>query len=146
MSGHDAQLAAHVQRLLDGQAAQLAAFQATSAAEIARLRESWSSGAEYVAGHEARMQQIRDDHQARMARIVNGETEEPATTDVAQGQVGASTAGRNAPASSVPGPGQPNHAAEEFTADDIKALDMQDFGALRQRMGMGNASGLGLFG
>jgi hypothetical protein len=94
------------------------------------------------------MRQLEEDHKAWLARHLDGlygDDESAPTQEL--GQQGHSDASLGEPATPGRAPaGQPRSAAEQLTSDDIKAMDLQEFAALRQRLGIGNASGRGLFG
>jgi hypothetical protein len=132
MSSHDPERA-YVQSVLDRRASQLDKARAAMQADLDRLVESWRSGTEQeLEAHEQRMAQLRADQAEWFARFLDGEADEPAPTDVGQGQDGAST-GRNAPAPG-PGPGQPAYDTERQEAARIKSLSMAAFAAERDQL------------
>jgi hypothetical protein len=112
-------------------------------------RESWAldstSMDEMTRKHNERMRQLEEDHKqwlTRFLRDASGAADEgPQPTQDVRGQAGAS-AGSSLPAS----PAGPGREQPSLTADDIKAMSMQDYQALRARTGLGNASGRGMFG
>jgi hypothetical protein len=119
----DAEQAAYVQRLLDGQAAQLAAFQASTQAAIDNLRQSWSEGYE---------QQLAD-HRAWLKSLY-GDTSEGTTQDVGQGHGASATGPAPAPG---PGPGQPSpYEIELQRAQTIRDMPMSEYAARRGELGV----------
>jgi len=115
------------------------------AAELDLYRDDWSTRhAEMTRAHQERVRQIEAAQAAWLADFINGETGEVTPTQDPQGQaVGASAAGSTSPAMPGGGP-SPGHP---LTADDIAAMSMQEYTALRANLGLGNASGhRGLFG
>lgn len=132
MTSHDPERA-YVQFMLDHADNLLDDARESMRADLDRLAVEWRSGLEIQrAEHEQRMAKMRDDRAAWLRSLYSDPTDpqqEP------QGTSGATPAGM-APA----GPPTP------LTADDIKAMSLDEFRALRERMGMGNASGRGLLG
>jgi hypothetical protein len=141
MSNHDAEQAAYVQRMLDHRAARLADATAAMQADLDRLRESWACGAYSVAGHEDRMQRMRDDT-ARYLKGLSCAADEPAPIDVAGGhrdRSGPSPASRQ-------GPRQPDpHAAALAEAARLKSLSLTAYAEERQRLIRASTSARGLF-
>ena len=143
MSGHDAERAerAYVQARLDHRAAQLADATASIQAELDHLRESWSSGTD-LDGHQDRMQAAQEETRRYLAQLA-GTGSAPIDPQQGRGVVGASVAGSSSPA----GPGGPGPAGQHPITDaDIAAMSMAEYQAFRARIGMGNASGRGMFG
>jgi len=133
----DAEQAAYVQRLLDGQAVQLAAYKASTQAAIDNLRQSWSEGYE----------QKLADHRAWLKSLY-GDADEPAPTDVVRGQVAGASAAGPAPAPGPGGPGreQPNQLAAELAeVERLKQLPMSAWAEERQRLIRASTSARGLF-
>jgi exonuclease VII small subunit len=131
---------------LDARADRLNDVRESTQRAVDALRAAWSSSCDQeLADATARMRQMVEDRQAAVARIINGDADTAAPTDT-QGQVGASTAGRNAPASSGPGPGQPTPRESELTAADIAAMGWDEYRAFRTTTGIANGGGRGIFG
>ena len=108
---------------------------AEMAAELDLYRDDWSSRhAEELRAHEQRMRELEASQAEWLTNWLEGD---PDGAQDPRGQVGASTAGRNAPASSGPGPGQqPISAAEMLEAEAIKNMSMQEYAALRAEFGI----------
>lgn len=149
MSGHDVERA-YVAAVLDQLAAGRDQALEETRAEVDRLRESWASGYEQqLAGHEDRMQAMRDETRAFLRSYIDDdEATEPASTqDVPQGRGRQDVSGAEpATASSGPGPGELNPRAAELAAEDIKAMSWAEYSALRTTTGIANGGGRGIFG
>jgi hypothetical protein len=137
VSSHDVERA-FVQARLDHLTDRFDQAREAMAAEVDRLRESWSSGAaQQLADHEQRMRQMRDDQAAWLRSLYNDGPDDGADMSVGQVQGVGASAGPLAPASSAdPGPGQPARDAAELAADDIKTMSMQEYAARRAELGV----------
>ncbi len=100
----------------------------------AYVNDCTSRYSEQIQAHQARVRQLEEDQRRWLARFIDGDADHDGAQDP-QGQVGASTAGRNAPASSGPGPGQPNrNPADLELAQEIKNMSMAAYARERQRL------------
>ena len=133
-NGHDVERA-YIQAVLDHRAAKLADATASIKSDLARLRESWSSGyAEQLAGHADRMAAMREDQTQWITNFINRDADEGARTDVGQGHGASATGPAPAPG---PGPGQPNpHEAEAERARAIRDMSMAEYAARRADLGV----------
>jgi hypothetical protein len=122
--------------------------------KLDQAREAWQaqldalrsdSSARYADELRAHQDRVRAMEEQQTAWLRGLYAEDGDTNELAQRESSGASDGEPATPSAVPA-GQPHHAAAQLSADEIRAMDMQDFAALRQRMGMGNGSGRGLFG
>lgn len=118
--------------------------QESMTADLDRYRDDFTTRqAEQLRAHQDRVRKLEADQAAWLADFIRGETDAPAQDPQDQAVGASADTGSSSPA--MPGIGAPG-PGQSLTAQDIKAMPMDEYTALRARIGMGNGSGRGLFG